>query len=114
MKVIYIYEACDGAQFNREEDCQIYEIIISHPHLFTICFYTANGEPYYIHRDSTVVADYIYNNSEKVEIHSQEELEDLLWLSKFCGWAEFQKFFTSPGTWIRKEKSFNDFIWTKE
>ena len=50
-------------------------------------------------------------NVKKINIHSQEELNDLLWLAREAGWCEFEDF-TEPGIWVRKNNEY-DALWTK-
>lgn len=112
-----IYEAFDGKTFDKQWECENYEYMLFHPHLLTICFYDKNDKLCYITKelieDVDSKIDLIYHNTEKVEIHTKEEFQDFIELSKDCGWCEFYDYITSPGLWIRHEDEYMNPIWEK-
>ena len=109
MKIIY--EAFDGKQFETEDECYSYEAFYEHPYLHSIVFYDKNDNKYLIGND--IFVDSIYQEAEKIRIHNENEIKDLLWLADQCGWCEFEDI-TEPGFWIRKELNFlGDAEWEK-
>lgn len=106
-----IYEAYDGRKFNNEDDCEIYESALRHPHLFSLTFYNKNGDSYGIPHHN-IFADYIYNECEKIDIHTKEEFNDLKWLREATGWSEWEDI-TDFGVWIRKDLEFGNIKWEK-
>lgn len=103
------YESEDGVFFESEDDCYAHEQKQKHVHLNTIIFFDKQGVKYVIGDD--IFDDDIYQNAERIIIHSIEELVDFIWLSEECGWTEFSQI-TSVGEWIREEKHWDGY-WQK-
>jgi len=106
MKIIY--EADDGTRFDDRFDCEFYEESKCHHHLKDVTFYDEEGKSYSIDNDGydNWFDDSIYYNCYGINIHNEEELEDIIWLGKYTGWYEFYAFFIEPGHWIRKEDGY--------
>ena len=114
MKIIFV--ANDGKQFDDEWECEQYEASLIHTHLTSIIFYNADGETYRIDTKDykNMFDEDIYNDAEKVIIHTEEELADFLWLTETCGWIEFNQI-DSVGTWVRHVgEAWYDGEWVKE
>ncbi len=113
MRTIHIYEAFDGTQFKDDLECLSYEASLLHPSLMKIGFCNKNNDLFYIDKDKILMDDTPYQECEKLIIHSEEELKDLLWLSAEMGWCEYEDQINSPGFWEREDKGFGDAVWTK-
>ena len=113
MKIIY--EADDGTRFDNRFDCEFYEESKRHHHLKDVTFYDEEGKPYSIDGNGydDWVDDRIYYECYGIDIHNDEELEDVIWLGKYTGWCEFYEFFNEPGHWIRKEDEMSNGYWEK-
>lgn len=99
MKIVFI--ADDGTQFDDFHKCKEYETIQKHPKMFDIIFADENGTEYALDKDDPF-NDKAYNKACKVVIKTQEELDELAFLTSDCGWIEFEQI-TDIGTWIRFE-----------
>ena len=51
--------------------------------------------------DDNIFSDDIYYYCWKITVHNIDELNDLIWLTDYCGWCEFEQI-TEPGTWERR------------
>ena len=108
MKIIYI--ADDGKQFDDQWECEWYEELQKHPHIYGIKFYENDLEFQIDHWKED--DDSYYNHADGILIHNERELEDLQWLADCCGWSEFQQI-DSPGMWKRIQISFCNGKWEK-
>lgn len=109
MKKVYI--ADDGTWFDDFDKCEEYETIQKHPKMFDIIFADKNGTEYTLNKDNPF-DDKAYNKACKVIIKTQEELDELAFLTSECGWIEFEQI-TGLGTWIRFEGENFDGVWIK-
>ena len=111
MKIIY--EADDGTRFDDRFDCEFYEETKRHHHLKDVTFYDKEGKPYSIDGNGydDWVDDRIYYECYGIDIHNDEELEDVIWLGEYTGWCEFYEFFNEPGHWMRKEDDMGNGYW---
>lgn len=107
------YEAKDGKIFDNQFDCEEYELKLDHPFVKNIIFYNENNHPFYIKFDN-ILDDLPYQNCFKLTIHNENEFQDFIFLSKYCGWCEFYDYINSPGTWIRYEDKARNGCWKKE
>lgn len=109
-----IYEALDGKQFDNEWECYNYEFILKHKEMFNIEFFDEKDNLYKItETDDPCIVDKIYQYTEKVKIHNERELSDLMALSEDYGWCEFEDYITSPGFWIRRTDELGNPNWEK-
>ncbi len=108
MKIVYI--ADDGKKFDNEIECYEYEEGIKHWSLTNIDFFDKKGNPFRIDKNR-IYEDSTYNNSEKIIVHNENELKDLLWLANACGWCEFYDWIDKPGTWIRESVDRSEGKW---
>ena len=113
MKIIY--EADDGTRFDDRFDCEFYEESKHHHHLKDVTFYDEEGKQYNIDGNGydDWIDDRIYYGCYGIDIHNDEELEDVIWLGKYTGWCEFYEFFNEPGHWIRKEDNMGNGYWER-
>lgn len=108
MRILYI--ADDGTEFDNEFDCEHYEEIKRHNKINDVEVYDADDNRVLF---DSVYNDAFYNNAEKIIIHTEEEVEDILWLAEYTGWCEFEQL-TSVGTWVRRQEGWNGAgIWEK-
>ncbi len=100
MKIIY--QAEDGTTFDNEFDCLAYEETKTYNFIYSIDFFDSFGDKYSIVKEN-LFNDNWYYSCEKIHIHNQDELSELLRLSRDCGWCEFYEQIDSVGVWERKE-----------
>lgn len=97
-----LYEAEDGKIFLNEDECYAYETLYKFPELLNIQFYDKENQIYHI-KDTDPFNSKYYIKCEKIYIHNFAELMCLHWITKECGWCEFDQI-SEPGLWIRKEQ----------
>lgn len=108
MRILYI--ADDGTEFDNEFDCEVYEETNRHNKVNDIEVYDADGNRVLF---ESVYNDAFYNEAEKIIIHTEEEVADILWLAEYTGWCEFEQI-TSVGTWVRKnDEEYYEGVWEK-
>ena len=112
------YESEDGKFFDNKLDCEVHELKLIHTHLDKISFYSKENNKYieyHIDYNQDITSDDYYQKCEKINIHNEDEFQDLMWLSKYCGWIEFEQF-TQPGIWIRHEDNHKiiNGVWRRE
>lgn len=113
MKIIY--EAFDGTKFDNECECLNHEFILEHlENLLRIEFYEEEGLPPLIIDSSFIPDAFIYNFSNALRIHDQDEFDSFKEWAKEFGWSEFEEEITSPGFWVRKEgRNDREHYWIK-
>lgn len=108
MRIIYISD--DGKEFNNIYDCKKYEEIIQHHEIYTIEFYDCENNVLYVEKGKEYLEDDIhnlYNISERIRIHNDEEYKDFVWWTKVNGCCEFEQI-DSPGEWVREEPDIGE------
>ena len=109
MRILYI--ADDGTQFDDYDACEAYEALLGHEAIYNIKF--DDGKHSYKVKRGDEFDDSVYQRAEKVYVETEKELEDFQWLTKECGWCEFEQI-TSPGKWVRKDMGDMMGVWEKK
>lgn len=92
MKTVYI--ADDGKQFDDEYECEQHEFKLKYPHLQTIEVYNQEGE-----KMTDLLDDDTYNDCNRIVIHSEDELSDLLLAADHLGFYSYNDI-TEIGEWV--------------
>ena len=99
MKVITIYEAFDGEQFDDEIDCLEHELILKEKTTTLRAYGKRNKRLYDLYKDDT------YNETMKIVIPDTEALKMLMELQDYCGFCfDIPAVASSIGTWKYDEK----------
>ena len=113
MKIIY--EAFDGTKFDNERECLNHEFLLEHSeNLLRIEYYYEEGLPPLNVDSSDIIHWVLYNTTNALRIHDQDEFDSFKEWAKEFGWSEFEEEITSPGFWVRKEgRNDREHYWIK-
>lgn len=106
-----LYKTYDGLIFENLWDAEKHEFPRLHSHIHEVKFYDLEGNLMSTEDIDIDHCDQYYLNCSRIEVPTEEALEDLHVFSYVCGWYYISHDIDKPGIWRYIEETFKCNDW---